>query len=301
MPVNFINTNVNALKALKNLRTNTQRTNEAAGQIASGLQVSRSADDASAYSISQRMSNELQGSTRALQNVQDGTSMLEVTEGALSTLTDSLQRVRELAVQLASDSNSIDQRSVIGQEIRSILEDIDRRSAEAQFNGVKLLDGTTTEAKIQIGVGSDTASNTIDLAAAFTNSNSTALKLYGTSYTSPPRWSALTLDDIFNNGVTQIDSSDKALLFIQDTDNAITQLNTQRATVGALSNQLQRAADYLDLHLTNLSGSKSRLIDTDIAKASAQFTQAQVLQNAATSILSQANTQNENVLRLLQS
>jgi flagellin len=201
---------------------------------------------------------------------------------------------------MASDSNSTQQRGALAQEIRSIIEDIDRRTAEAQFNGVKLLDGTTTEAKIQAGVGSDPASNTIDIAASFADADGQALKLYGTAYTTPARWSALTLDDIFNNGVSQIDSSEKALLFIQDTDNAIKQLNAQRATVGAFSNQLQRAGDYLELHVNNLSGSKSRLVDTDVAKASAEYTQAQVLQNAATSILSQANVQNENVLRLLQ-
>jgi flagellin len=300
MPSAFINTNVNALRALKTLRLNTQRTNQAAGQIASGYKVARSSDDASAYSISQRMANEIQSSTRAIQNVQDGTSMLDVTEGALSTITDGLQRIRELAVQMASDSNSAQQRGVLAQEVRSIIEDIDRRTAEAQFNGVKLLDGTTTEAKIQAGVGSDPASNTIDIAASFANSSGQALKLYGTAYTTPVRWSALTLNDIFNNGVTQIDSSEKALLFIQDTDAAINQLNAQRATVGAFSNQLQRAGDYLELHVNNLSGSKSRLVDTDVAKASAEYTQAQVLQNAATSILSQANVQNENVLKLLQ-
>ena len=300
MPSAFINTNVNALRALKTLRLNTQRTNLAAGQIASGYKVARSSDDASAYSISQRMANEIQSSTRAIQNVQDGTSMLDVTEGALSTITDGLQRVRELAVQMASDSNSAQQRGSLAQEIRSLIEDIDRRTAEAQFNGVKLLDGTTTEARIQIGVGSDPASNTIDIAASFADADGQALKLYGTAYTTPARWSALTLDDIFNNGVSQIDSSAKALLFIQDTDNAIKQLNAQRATVGAFSNQLQRAGDYLELHVNNLSGSKSRLVDTDVAKASAEYTQAKVLQNAATSILSQANVQNENVLRLLQ-
>ncbi|MCX5920986.1 MAG: flagellin [Candidatus Melainabacteria bacterium] len=300
MPLNFINTNINALKALKTLQFNTQRTTQAAGQIASGFKVARSSDDASAYSISQRMTNEIQASSRAIQNVQDGTSMLDVTEGALSTVTDGLQRIRELAVQLSSDLNSSEQRGVLAQEIRSIVEDVNRRSAEAQFNGVKLLDGTTTEARIQAGIGSDPASNTIDLTTAFANSSGTALKLYGTAYTSPARWSAMTLDDIYNNGVSQIDSSDKALLFLQDTDNAIKQLNTQRATVGAFSNQLQRAGDYLELHVNNLSGSKSRLVDTDVAKASAEYTQAQVLQNAATAILSQANVQNKNVLQLLQ-
>jgi flagellin len=300
MSSTFINTNINAQKALKNLRINTQRTNQAAGQIASGYKVATASDDASAYSISQRMTNEIQSNTRAIENVQDGTSMLDVTEGTLSTMTEALQRVRELAVQMASDTNSSQQRGVLAQEIKSIIEDIDRQTAEAQFNGVKLLDGTTTEARIQIGGASDTASNTIDLAAAFANSSGQALKLYGTTYTSPARWSAATLDDIYNNGVTQIDSSEKALLFIQDTDNALKQLNAQRATVGAFSNQLQRANDYLALHVNNLSSSKSRLVDTDIAKASAEYTQAQVLQNAATSILSQANVQNENVLKLLQ-
>jgi flagellin len=295
-----INTNVQSLNAQRVLGGNVKSLGKSLEKLSSGYRINRASDDAAGLQISEGLRSQIRGSDQANSNVQDGINLLNTTDGGLETITNNLQRVRELAVQMASDSNSTQQRGVLAQEIRSIIEDIDRRTAEAQFNGVKLLDGTTTEARIQIGAGSDTASNTIDISASFANSNGQALKLYGTSYTSPARWSALTLDDIYNNGVTQIDSSQKALLFIQDTDTAIKQLNAQRATVGAFSNQLQRASDYLELHVNNLSGSKSRLVDTDVAKASAEYTQAQVLQNAATAILSQANVQNENVLKLLQ-
>jgi flagellin len=298
MTISFINTNLNAIKALNTLSTNAKRRDKASQQLASGYKVETSADDPSGYAISQRLSNAILTSNRSQQNIQDGTSLLDVTDGTLGVITDSLQRVRELTIQLASDVNNTNQRAILGQEIRSLLEDIDRQSAASEFNGVKLLNGTATNARIQLGGESNLVSNTIDVTPALANSSSTALGLVATPKTG--RWFATSLNDIFNAGTTQLDSSDKALSFLQDVDAALTQVGSQRSRVGAYLNQLNRAFDFLGQYSQNLEASRSRIRDTDVAKASADYTQNNVLTQASTSILTQANSQYEQVLQLLQ-
>jgi flagellin len=115
----------------------------------------------------------------------------------------------------------------------------------------------------------------------------------------PPRWTPATLNDIFDGTTTQLNSSDRVLSYLGDIDNALTFLNGQRSTIGALSNQLERAGSFVGLSTLNIEASRSRIVDTDIAKASAEYTQAQVLQNAAVSILQQANVSNQAALQLL--
>jgi flagellin len=298
MTIRYINTNVNSIRALQNLRTNINRTDKAANTIASGKRINQSSDDASGYAISQRVTADILTGTRSLQNIQDGLSILDVTEGSLGVMNDNLQRIRELAVGMASDVNSITQRTTMAKEMRSLLDDINRVSDAANFNGTPLLDGTLTEAKVQTGGGSNIANNTVDIASAFIDTDTIALGLEGV--VAPPRWTPATLDDIFNGTTTQLNSSERILSYMEDIDSAIKLINERRATIGALSNQLSRNQDYLELNVQNLTISRSRIEDTDVAKASAEYTQAQVLQQAAVSILSQANTSNQDVLQLLQ-
>jgi flagellin len=290
MAISFINNNLPAQQALRNLTLNTKRNSQAARQLASGLKVEQSSDDASGFAVSKYFTRDILTNARADQNIQDGLSLLEVSDGALGSITESLQRARELTVQLASDVYGPPQKAVIGQELRV---------STSQFNGIALLDGTTTEAKVQIAGNSNVTANTIDIAPALVASDSVALKIYGTTYAAPPRWSALTLDDIYSSGTTQINTSERALLFLGDIDNALQQVNVQRGTVGALANQLTRTGDFVGIKNTTLQQARSGLIDADIAKVSADYTQTQVLRNAGVSILSQANTSYQQVLELL--
>jgi flagellin len=299
MSLHYVNTNLNAIRALQTLRNNTERSNKAGQQLASGVKVSKPSDDPSAYAIAQRMSNDILQSQRITQNIQDGMGMLDVAESALSTVTDNLQRIRELGIAMASDTFSVNERSVMAQEIRTIVEDINRLASSTTFNGVPLLNGSTTEAKVQIGTGSNVANNTLDLATGFAATDGFSLGIYGVTH-SPPRWSASGLNAIYNAGTTDIDTADKALLFVGDIDTAIKRVHVQRSQIGAMSNQLERLSDFTDLYSTTVQSAKSRLIDTDTAKLSAEYTQSQVLQNAAVSILSQANSSNQSVLRLLE-
>ncbi|MFN7311391.1 MAG: flagellin [Vampirovibrionales bacterium] len=297
MPLQFINTNLNAIRSLQTLRLNTARTDNAAQDIASGKKINSSSDDASGYAISQRLSVDILTGQRADQNIQDGLSMLQVTEGSISVMGDNLQRIRELAVQMANDVNGTDQRNSLAKEMRALLDDMNRLSASSQFNGMNVLDGSLLDAKVQIAGGSNLATNTIDILGAFAQLDSTTMGLE--AVVDPPRWTPATLNDIFDGTTTQLNSSDRVLSYLGDIDNALTFLNGQRSTIGALSNQLERAGSFVGLSTLNIEASRSRIVDTDIAKASAEYTQAQVLQNAAVSILQQANVSNQAALQLL--
>jgi flagellin len=297
MPLQFINTNLNAIRSLQTLRLNTARTDNAAQDIASGKKINSSSDDASGYAISQRLSVDILTGQRADQNIQDGLSMLQVTEGSISVMGDNLQRIRELAVQMANDVNGTDQRNSLAKEMRALLDDMNRLSASSQFNGMNVLDGSLLDAKVQIAGGSNLATNTIDILGAFAQLDSTTMGLE--AVVDPSRWTPATLNDIFDGTTTQLNSSDRVLSYLGDIDNALTFLNGQRSTIGALSNQLERAGSFVGLSTLNIEASRSRIVDTDIAKASAEYTQAQVLQNAAVSILQQANVSNQAALQLL--
>jgi flagellin len=282
---------------LQTLRLNTARTDNAAQDIASGKKINSSSDDASGYAISQRLSVDILTGQRADQNIQDGLSMLQVTEGSISVMGDNLQRIRELAVQMANDVNGTDQRNSLAKEMRALLDDMNRLSASSQFNGMNVLDGSLLDAKVQIAGGSNLATNTIDILGAFAQLDSTTMGLE--AVVDPSRWTPATLNDIFDGTTTQLNSSDRVLSYLGDIDNALTFLNGQRSTIGALSNQLERAGSFVGLSTLNIEASRSRIVDTDIAKASAEYTQAQVLQNAAVSILQQANVSNQAALQLL--
>ncbi|MFM7390548.1 MAG: flagellin [Vampirovibrionales bacterium] len=302
MSIQFVNTNLNAMRALNNLRTNSNNLEKAGGEMASGLRVSKSSDDVSGYAISQRLTNELRAKQRATQNVQDGQSMLDIAEGAMGTLVDNLQRVRELSVQIASDVYGPDQRSAIGQEMRSLIEDMARISRTTTFNGVSLLDGSITDAKVQLAGGSDEASNTINLAPTFTTTDpELGLKLFSATIPDPNGlWRPQSLNDIFNATTgTAINSSERALAFLKYVDTGLTELNKKMATLGALSNQLGRYNDFLGINLVNLNASRSRIVDADMSRSSANYTQSNVLQQASVSILAQANQSQTNVLQLL--
>jgi flagellin len=297
MPLQFINTNANAIRSLQTLRVNTARTDKAAQDIASGKKVNRSSDDASAYAIGQRLQVEILTGQRAEQNIQDGLSMLQVTEGSVSVMSDNLQRIRELAVQMANDVNNTEQRTSIAKEMRALLDDTNRLSGASQFNDLKVLDGSLTDAKVQIAGGSNLATSTIDLAGAFAKLDTVSMGLEGV--VAPPRWTPATLNDIFDGTTTQLNSSERVLSYLGDIDNALQRVNAQRSSIGALSGQLERAGSFSSLTTLNMQASRSRMMDTDVAKVSAEYTQAQVLQNASVSILQQANISNQAALQLL--
>jgi flagellin len=256
-------------------------------KLSSGYRINRASDDAAGLQISEGLRSQIRGTDQANSNVQDGINVLNTTDGSLETITNNLQRVRELAVQGGNDTLSSDQRSAIDKEIQQLAKDVTRIASSSQFNKKNLLDGTQSSFKIQVGANVTSATNTIDLATAGTNpfadTRATALNLLGAG-------------DAVRLSVKSNGSSLKTLSIV---DAALQTVQNRRASIGALTNRLEGASTNLQISSENFSASESRIRNTDIAKESANLTKNQVLQQASAQILGQANQTSQLALSLL--
>ena len=282
-----INTNVQSLNAQRVLGSNVKSLGKSLEKLSSGYRINRASDDAAGLQISEGLRSQIRGSDQANSNVQDGINVLNTTDGSLETITNNLQRVRELAVQGGNDTLSSDQRSAIDKEIQQLAKDVTRIASASQFNKKDLLNGATSSLKIQVGANVTSATNTIDLATAGTNpfadSRATALNLLGAG-------------DAVKLSVKSNGSSLKTLSIV---DAALQTVQNRRASIGALTNRLEGASTNLQISSENFSSSESRIRNTDIAKESANLTKNQVLQQASAQILGQANQTSQLALSLL--
>ena len=282
-----INTNVQSLNAQRVLGSNVKSLGKSLEKLSSGYRINRASDDAAGLQISEGLRSQIRGSDQANSNVQDGINVLNTTDGSLETITNNLQRVRELAVQGGNDTLSTDQRSAIDKEIQQLAKDVTRIASASQFNKKDLLNGATSSLKIQVGANVTSATNTIDLATAGTNpfadSRATALNLLGAG-------------DAVKLSVKSNGSSLKTLSIV---DAALQTVQNRRASIGALTNRLEGASTNLQISSENFSASESRIRNTDIAKESANLTKNQVLQQASAQILGQANQTSQLALSLL--
>lgn len=303
----MFNTNIPSLIAQHRLSQNTTAVNRSFERLASGYRINRSADDAAGLSIAQTLRGQTVSSQKALHNTQDGINMLQIVEGALNSITDNLQRMRELTVQAANDSNTQAQRDAIALEIRTLTEEIDRVSNATQFNGVKLLDGSNSSAgvaEIQIGPNSVVGTDTMDVSAALISSASDLAVANGGIgvIDSGGGLTFASLSDIYSNTLNTspvLISASAAGSFLTDLDSALTRVNRQRATIGAMQNQMGMVVENLQRLIVNYQSSESKIRDLDIAEESANLAQNQVLQQASLSVLSQANLIPEQILTLL--
>jgi flagellin len=282
-----INTNVQSLSAQRVLGGNTKALGRSLEKLSSGYRINRASDDAAGLQISEGLRSQIRGSDQANANVQDGINVLNTTDGGLETITNNLQRIRELAVQGGNDTLSSDQRSAIDKEVQQLAKDVTRIASASQFNKKQLLDGTTSSLKIQVGANVTSATNTIDLATAGTNpfgdSRATALNLLGAS-------DAVKLS---------VKTNASALKSISIVDAAIQTVQNRRSSIGALTNRLEGASTNLQIASENFSASESRIRNADIAKESANLTKNQVLQQASAQVLGQANQGSQLALTLL--
>lgn len=281
-----INTNLQSLNAQRLLGKNTKSLSGSFEKLASGFKINRASDDAAGLQISESLRSQIRGSQKALDNVQDGVNLLNVLDGTLDTVTQNLQRIRELVVQGANDTYGAGQRSAISSEIGQLAVDLTRIAAGTQFNGRNLLDGSIATFFLQVGANSNTAVDRINLASVgginpFSSISATALGL-GTA------GSALGLQ---TNG--------SALAALSAIDTALTTINNRRAIVGAAVNRLESASNNLSISIENLSSSESRIRNVDVAKESAELTRNQILQQASATVLSQANQLPQLALNLL--
>ncbi|MBU5468498.1 flagellin [Virgibacillus sp. MSJ-26] len=272
----IINHNISALNTHRQLGANNNAVQGSLEKLSSGLQINRAGDDAAGLAISEKMRGQIRGLDMAAKNAQDGISMIQTAEGALNETHDILQRMRELAVQASSDTNTDADRGELQKELDELVTEIDRISTDTEFNTQKLLDGT----------GGEEGSFTFHIGANATQNITVEFGNMGTE----------------ELGVNELDietqeGADEAITAIQS---AIDDVSAERAKLGANQNRLEHTINNLGASSENLTAAESRIRDVDMAKEMMNFTKNNILTQASQAMLAQANQMPQGVLQLLQ-
>ncbi|HPF13670.1 MAG: flagellin FliC [Planctomycetes bacterium] len=269
-----INTNIASMSAQRNLSNVSGRLQGNYARLSSGLRIASAADDAAGLGISEKMRGQIRSYGVASRNAMDGLSLSQTAEGALGEVSNILGRMRELAMQSSNGTLSSEDRDTIQAEFTSLTDEIDRISGETKFNGVSLLDGSTATLNIQVGLNSgDTI--TLDL----TDVSSATLGV--------------------DSGSLDVTTDTGAVAALAALDTAIGDVNTARGGLGADQNRMQSAIRSIQTVTENLSAAESRIRDVDVAFETADMTRNSIMQQAATSVLAQANAQPQIALNLL--
>jgi flagellin len=274
----IINTNINSLNTQRNLSASQSSLSTAMQRLSSGLRINSGADDASGLAIATKMDSQIRGMNVAIRNSNDAISFAQTADGGLSKITDSLQRMRELAVQGA---NGTTDNASLSAEFTQLQSEITRVSGSTNFNGTNTLGATAASGiNFQVGAGTTvndvvTVTGTTDLTAATSNTAKAAA------------------------GAVSVATSTGSSAAITAIDAAIVEVNSSRATFGAVQNRFQSIVSNLQISSENQSAAKSRIMDTDFAAETANLTRAQILQQAGTAMLAQANSSPNGVLALL--
>lgn len=271
----FVNTNVSAINAQRQLINSGNSLDTSFKRLSSGFRINSAADDAAGLQISNRLSSQINGLNQAISNANDGISLAQTAEGAMEEITNALQRIRTLAVQSQNGINSSADRVALQKEVSALKTEISRIATTTQFGGVNLLDGKYS-AKFLVGAN---AGQTISVNISRTGGG------FGTS--------GLGLSKLSISSVTGASAALASL------DSAIKTIDGKRADLGALQNRFQSTIRNLSNIVENVSAARSRIRDTDFAKETAELTRSQILQQASTTILSQANQRPQSALSLL--
>ena len=267
-----ISHNLNAMNAHRQMKTNTGNTGKAIEKLSSGLRINRAGDDAAGLAISEKMRSQIRGLNQGSTNAQDGISMVQTTEGALTETHAMLQRLKTLAVQSANGTYINSDRELIQKEVDQLTTEITRIAEQTEFNGNTVLN-TSNAFKFQIG---NKAGQTI----------SVTMK-------------SMTADKLGINGL-EMNTSATATAALAKIESAINTVSEHRATLGAVQNRLEHTIASTDTTAENLQASESRIRDTDMAKEMMEYTKSNILTQAAQSMLAQANSAPNSVLQLLQ-
>ena len=284
-----INHNMSAMFAQRSegiTELNNQKNME---KLSSGMKINRAGDDASGLAVSEKMRSQIRGLNQASTNAKNGISFIQTTEGYLQETTDIVQRIRELAVQSSNGIYTDEDRMQIQVEVSSLIAEVDRIASCAQFNGLNMLTGRFAR---PTGENNVTASMWLHIGA---NMDQRTQVYIGTMSAS-----ALGLRSVGTEEIMSLESPDDANRAIGTLDEALKKINKQRADLGAYQNRLEKTVVGLDIGAENLQASESRIRDTDMAKEMVDFTKNQVLTQAGTAMLAQANQSSQNVLSLLQ-
>ena len=271
-----VNTNVTSINAQRNLESVTNRLSTNFRRLSTGLRISTAADDAAGLAISERLRSQVRSLEQSKRNANDGISLVQTGEGALNEVSSILIRLRDLAVQSSNGSVSSQVKNTLDEEFKSLIGEVNRIGTSTEFNGIKLLDGSSTTVSFQVGYGTNAGVDT--LALTLSPALSTSLGLNSL--------------DIGSGGVTTT--------ALTNIDTAINTISSLRGVLGAAQNRLGSTINNLSIQVENLSAAESRIRDVDVAYETAQLTRNSILQQASISILSQANAQPQSALSLLQ-
>lgn len=272
-----INTNVSSLAAQRSLSVNNREAEGNLAKLSSGTRITKAADDAAGLAISEKMKSGIRSMKQADRNANDGISMVQIAEGGLNEVSSILTRMRELAIQTASDTVGDVERGMTNMEYQNLKLELDRISQVTEFNGKKLLDGSGGQYDFQVGINNDAFQDRITYDAGRVNAG---------------------LDGL---GVGELDVSSKtgSQESLASLDKAIETVSGQRAFLGAIQNRLVSTSNNLQVSVENLSAANSRIRDVDYADATATKAKNDILNSAGTSVLAQANMSGQNALKLI--
>ncbi|MFQ3207458.1 MAG: flagellin [Glaciecola sp.] len=272
----FVNTNVSSLNAQRQLQNTSTSLNTSFERLSSGFRINSAKDDAAGLQIVNRMTSQIQGLDQAVRNANDGISLAQTVEGALQETTNALQRIRVLAIQSQNGINSSSDRAALQKEVSALKLEMSRVSTTTQFGGVDVLSGSFSSAFL---VGAN-AGQTINVNVSRTNG-------FGTL-------------GLFGSAALSVETPQDASRALGQIDDAIKVINDTRADLGAVQNRFQSTIRNLANISENVSAARSQIRDTDFAKETSELTRAQIIQQASTTILSQANQRPQSALSLLQ-
>lgn len=283
-----INHNMSAMFAQRSQGIQDLNAQKSMEKLSSGMRINRAGDDASGLAVSEKMRSQIRGLNQASQNAQNGISFIQTTEGYLQETSDIIQRIRELAVQSSNGIYSAEDRMQIQVEVSSLIAEVDRIASSAQFNGMNMLTGRFARST---GENVVTGSMWLHIGA---NMDQRTQVYIGTMTAM-----ALGIRNVGDETIMSLETPDEANRAIGTLDEALKKINKQRADLGAYQNRLEMTVKGLDVGAENLQASESRIRDTDMAAQMVEFTKDQVLSQAGTAMLAQANQSSQNVLSLL--
>ena len=277
-----INNNMMSLFASRQEGINTSNLQKTMEKLSSGEKINKAADDSANLAVSEKMRSQIRGLNKASQNAQNAVSFVQTAEGYLNETTSVLQRIRELAVQASNSIYSDEDRNLLQIEVSQLVSQVDRIAYSAEFNGFKMLTGRFEETPISFHIGAN-----VDQNIQINISSATAEKL-----------GLKGIQGDSENSIS-IATADEANMTIATIDEALKNVNSQRASIGATQNRMEMAVKGLNIAAENTIASESRIRDTDYATTMVEHVKNQILQSASVAMVSQANSQSQNVLQLL--
>ena len=272
-----INTNVASLQAQTSLGKVNRESEASFSKLSSGERITKSADDAAGLAISEKMKAEIRSSQQATRNANDGISMIQVAEGGLNETSNILTRLRELAMQSASDTVGDSERQMTNLEYQNLKSEMDRISQVTEFNGKKLLNGEGDKYDFQVGSGNSDSEDRISFDAASLNASTGSIGIEG----------------------ADVSSKQGAQDSLAQVDSAIEKVSSQRAVLGATQNRLTSTVSNLEVYSENMSAANSRIRDVDYAEETAKQARNSIISAAGTSVLAQANMNGQSALKLI--